>query len=89
MPRYYFHVQDGVSMPDRVGTELVDWSQARIEAIQLAGQILRDDAPTIAMGEDWHLDVTDEFGLVLFRFDFISHEAAALSSHKRRLSRPS
>jgi hypothetical protein len=59
MPRYFFHVRDGVSTPDETGTELSDLDQARIEAIQLTGQIFRDEARRIARGEDWFLEVTD------------------------------
>lgn len=84
MPRYFFHVRDGVSTPDETGTELSDLDQARIEAIQLTSQIFRDEARRIARGEDWFLEVTDEARLVLLRFDFISQEAPAAS----RLRRP-
>jgi hypothetical protein len=51
--------RDGVSTPDETGTELSDLDQARIEAIQLTGQIFRDEARRIARGEDWFLEVTD------------------------------
>ncbi|ONF47969.1 DUF6894 family protein [Methylobacterium radiotolerans] len=83
MPRFYFNIYDGVSLLDDTGTELSDWREARIEAIRLAGEIFRDDAQRIALGEDWHIEVTDEHGLVLFRFDLISHEAPVLSSQRR------
>jgi hypothetical protein len=84
VPRYFFNVYDGVSMPDATGTELPDWQDARVEAIQLAGAIFRANAARIALGEDWHIEVTDERQLVLFRFDFISQEAPVLSSQRQK-----
>ena len=84
MPRFFFNVYDGVSSIDDTGTELADWKEARIEAIRLSGAIFTDDAQQIALGEDWHIEVTDERGLILFRFDFVSHEAPVLSSQRRK-----
>ena len=82
MPRYYFNIYDGVSTPDDTGTELANWQEARIQAIKFAGAIIKDEAERIAQGDDWHLEVTDERQLILFRFNFLSLEAAALSSHR-------
>lgn len=70
MPRFHFNVYDGLSQLDREGQELAGWEEARLEAIRLAGAILRDEAKRIALGEDWRMEVTDETGLVLFRLDF-------------------
>ena len=78
MPRYYFHIHDGVSMIDDEGTELAGWTEAKIEAIRLAGSVIKDEAKHIALGEDWRIEVTDERGLILFRFDFVSLTAPAL-----------
>ena len=77
MPRFHFNVHDGADLPDRTGTELADWQDARLEAIRLAGAILREDARRIALGEDWRMEVTDETGLMLFRLDFTVMETAA------------
>ncbi|MGH1571021.1 DUF6894 family protein [Methylobacterium sp. P31] len=89
MPRYFFNIYDGVSLPDDAGTELTDWREARVEAVGLAGEIFQNYAQRIALGEDWHIEVTDERQLVLFRFDFISHEAAVLVSQRRTPIKPS
>lgn len=78
MPRYFFNVYDGVSSPDPTGTELPDWQAARIEAIGLAGAIFKDEAKRIAVGDDWRLEVADERGWVLFRFDFVSSQDSAV-----------
>lgn len=84
MPRYHFNVYDGVSSLDLDGTELPDWQTARIEAIRLAGEILKDDADRIDLGEDWQIEVTDHTGLVLFRMVLHVVEAAALPRTDRR-----
>jgi hypothetical protein len=83
MPRFYFHVHDGVSELDREGTELPDWEEARLEAIRQTGAILRDEAWHIALGEDWRMEVTDERGLLLFRLDFTVVASPTLT-HSRR-----
>lgn len=85
MPRYFFDIYDGVSMLDDTGTELADRQQARIQAIEFAGEVIRDEAKHIALGEDWRIEVTDERKLVLFRFEFITLEAPALSSHRGKV----
>lgn len=80
MPRFHFNIYDGVSLPDPHGTELPDWHSARIEAIRLSGEIVREDAKRLALGQDWHMEVTDNAGLVLFRLDFSIMEAPATQS---------
>lgn len=88
MPRYFFHVRDGRSVPDDTGTELADWAEARVEAIRLCGAIIEDDAERLALSDEWYLDVEDERGLVLFRFSFISLEAPVLTSQRRTPLKP-
>jgi hypothetical protein len=79
MPRFYFNVHDGKSGLDIEGTELPSWHAARIEAIRLAGEILRDDAPHIALDDTWRLEVTDHCGLVLFQIAFLLIDSPVLS----------
>ena len=78
VPRYHFNVYDGVSSLDSDGTELPDWRAARIAAIRFAGEILRDDADRIDLGQDWWIEVTDHTGLVLLRMALHVAEAATL-----------
>ncbi|KAB1071210.1 DUF6894 family protein [Methylobacterium planeticum] len=78
MPRYFFHVHDGVSLLDHEGTELADWHQAQFHAIRTAGEIISDNAKRLKLGEDWKMEVTDEVGLVLFRLDFHVASSAAV-----------
>jgi hypothetical protein len=83
VPRYFFHVYDGRADRDTTGTELPGVDQARREAIAYAGRILDDDAHRIALGEDWHMDVTDEAGLLLFRLDFLVTNAPAVPVRRK------
>jgi hypothetical protein len=78
MPRYFFNIHDGKSIIDEEGTELPNWQAARIEAIGLAGHILKDEAHRIALGEDWRIEVTDHTGLILFQMTFQVVEAPVL-----------
>jgi hypothetical protein len=42
MPRYFFHVMDGVETIDTEGTELAGFDEARVEAIVVSGEMLKD-----------------------------------------------
>ena len=75
MPRFHFHVHDGCSVLDPEGTELPDPQAARLEAIRIAGDILKHDAHRIALGEDWRIEVTDHTGLILFQMTFLVVES--------------
>lgn len=60
MPRYYFHVQDGSSLPDDTGSEFPNIEAAKLAAIDFAGSLLREGIPAgIWNGETWQLYVTD------------------------------
>jgi hypothetical protein len=83
MPRYFFHVFDGKALRDREGTELPDYNHARREAISYAGKLLDDDASRIGLGEDWHMEVVDEVGLILFRLDFFVTASPVLTAERR------
>ncbi len=78
MPRFHFHIFDGRDRRDNDGTELSGFQEARLEAIRCAGEILKDDAHRIALGEDWYMDVTDEVGLILLRLDFSAQVSSAI-----------
>lgn len=82
VPRFHFNVYDGVSEVDRVGTELGNYDEARIEAMRLAGEILKNTAHRLVLGEDWRMEVTDDVGLILFRLDFTVLEAPAVSGNR-------
>ena len=82
MPRYHFHVRDGVDRPDRDGIDLPDIRVARAEALKLAGEIIRDAGMRDDLGEEWRITVTDEAGLTLFIMDFLVAEASTLKQRR-------
>ncbi|WP_267359093.1 MULTISPECIES: hypothetical protein [unclassified Methylobacterium] len=82
MPLYFFHVRDGRSSPDDTGTELANWHEARREAVQFAGEVIRDNAQQIALGQDWHIEVTDEHQVPLFRLDFVTTESPVIADQR-------
>ena len=80
MPRFHFNVYDGHSEIDWEGTEFPDWRAARIAAIELAGEIIRDNAKQISSGEIWRIEVTDDGDFVLLRLDLSVVESPVVES---------
>lgn len=81
MPRFFFNIYDGISLIDKVGTELADWHEAQAEAVRVAGAVIANSAKRLKLGEDWMMDVTNEAGLVIFQLDFhIAGSAAIMGS---------
>ena len=78
MPRFHFHVFDGVDAPDEGGQELDSWDEARLVAIRAARELLEDRAGKDSLDEGWHMEVTDEYGFVRFRLDFRIDETPTL-----------
>ena len=79
MPRYFFNVYDDRKLIDEEGTVLPNWRVAQAVAIRYAGELLQSEAERLKAGEDWHLEVTDETGLILFRLDFSLNASSALA----------
>lgn len=77
MKRYHFNIYDGYSDLDDEGHEFPDWPTARLEAVKLAGAVLKDAAQRVLAYPDWRLEVTDTDGLVLIRLDFSAVESPA------------
>lgn len=77
MPRYYFHVHDGVDSLDMEGTELPGIDAARAEAIVLAGEIIQNAGMRADLREEWRITVADVTDLVLFRMTFMVAESPA------------
>ena len=69
MPRYFFNVRTGHSEPDTEGSELTSPDAARLAAIQLAGEILRDEAHRRKLGDAWCLEASDEAGGIICSVD--------------------
>jgi uncharacterized protein DUF6894 len=59
--RYYFNIHDGESRFDDEGTEFVDFTEVRAQAIQTTVDLLKDiQGPRFWSGEPWRLWVTDQ-----------------------------
>ena len=58
MPRYFFHLHDGVDIPDLQGTVLPGPKEAKAQAILTTGEIVRDVSEGPA--EELRMDVVDE-----------------------------
>jgi GTP-dependent phosphoenolpyruvate carboxykinase len=79
MPRYFFNVIDGCSIIDNQGSELASLKEARVEAIQLASAILRDEGDTFWNGQEWHMNVTDASGQSVLKLHFSAEDQGTTS----------
>ncbi len=70
MSLFRFQIFDGRSQIDPHTIDLPNLAAARREGIRRAGATLVLDAPIMTPDKDWRLDVTDEQGTLLFRYDF-------------------
>jgi hypothetical protein len=72
-----YHLVDRYDLiPDEVGIEIANLTQARAEAIKAIHEFRQECAPTAAASRDWRIEVTDAFGAVAFRIEL--SEPAAL-----------
>ncbi|RAK57006.1 DUF6894 family protein [Phenylobacterium deserti] len=79
MARYFFHFGDTPRGVDVRGQELPDHNTARIEAVRLLGEVLRDKAGEFWDEQSMKLIITDEAGLMLFVLDVSAIEAPAVT----------
>jgi hypothetical protein len=82
MPRYFFHFGDTALGLDVRGQELSDHNTARIEAVRLLGEVLKDKAGEFWDAQEMKLTITDGTGLILFILDVSAIEAAAVSPRR-------
>lgn len=75
MPRYFFYVRDGNTIPDAEGTELPDIYTAQEQAIRTSGTILREKGARFWDGTEWRMEVTDEQGTFLLVLRFSAEES--------------
>jgi hypothetical protein len=66
MPRFYFHTEDGRFFPDEQGTEFPDVESAKIEAVKVLCDILKDDPQEYWLHEHFAIIVADESKEPLF-----------------------
>jgi hypothetical protein len=72
MPLYYFNVDDGQSLPERIETEFLDDEAVRQEAVSVAGEFLTELDGDIwkREGNFWNMTVTDSGGNTICSFHF-------------------
>jgi len=95
MPLYYFDIKDGQDFPDPEGSEWPDLQAARIEAVRLSAEVLREMPERFWHCEEWTMSVSDEDGHPLFTLTFkatsatpgspdhLSHAALAEAASRR------
>ena len=66
MPHFSFHVRDGVKLADRSGEDLPDLRAARLRAVRLTEELLREHQDARWINEDWKIVVTDAQNVVVF-----------------------
>lgn len=66
MPRYYFPIFHKHVQPDNEGLELADRHAAWEQATKTAGEVLKDIDGNLHLGDEWRLEVEDEFRQPLF-----------------------
>ena len=77
MPRYFFHVEDEAKFPDAVGTVLRDLAEARVEAVKVSGELLRDSVEKFWSAGKWRITVTDHQQKIMFALNFEAEEPSA------------
>jgi hypothetical protein len=77
MPRYFFSCEGAQSFDDQEGTELDGPHEARIQAIENAGEIIRDHAESFSARPRWRMTVSDDQGTALFHLHFSVEQARA------------
>lgn len=66
MPLFYFDITDGSREQDLAGSEFASLDQARTQAIEFAGELLKDHSHLIWDGHDLRVEVLDERRVPLF-----------------------
>jgi hypothetical protein len=77
MPRYHFHVEDGLHHWDDEGAELPDTEAARAYALRYFGNMLECSLCSVWDGNDVRMEVADESGLVLFALYLVGIDSPA------------
>lgn len=78
MPLYFFHIEDHQRYIDEDGVELADLTAARIEAVRVSSDMLRDHAKEFWQLGEWRVVVTDAHDKILFALSFESVDPATL-----------
>ena len=77
VPRFYFHTETDVRVTDADGQEFDSYEEARREAIQTCGQMMKEAAVAFWGSRPWNVSVTDETGLILWEIYIDGQTSAA------------
>jgi hypothetical protein len=75
--KFYFAVRTDTHVLHADSVELQGLDQARVEAARRVGELLKEHAAELWVDEEWHMDVTDETGLILFVITISAHKTSA------------
>lgn len=67
MTRYFFHTEDGLRLEDEDGTLLPSDDAARLEAVRILGELLREKPEMFWAHERFDVTVVDETGATLVK----------------------
>lgn len=75
MPFYHFDIADAYLPIPCEGLELGSLGAARAQALEYAGQILRDQKPSFWNHGEWTMTVSDHAHVSLFCINVTAHDA--------------
>lgn len=78
MPRYYFDITAVRTRRDEEGDELEGLSAARLHAVELSGEFLRNFPDRFWRKRTWSCSCRDESGRVLFVLQVFATESPGL-----------
>ena len=66
VPRYVLKILKQGHEPDQIDIDLPNIGAARVEAVRMMGEDMRDYPDVFLIDEEWQIAVSDDRGLVLF-----------------------
>jgi len=77
MPIFYFDSEDGGRHPDLEGVELPSLDAAKLEAVKMTGEMLRDQPGQLWRSQAWRVVVSDHEHQTLFVIRVAAGRSAA------------
>lgn len=75
MPRYFFHICNGIEDIDEQGHELPDVEAARLEAVRYGGGLLRDDPSLLLSDRNLRINVMGDNRQLCFAIVMVAVDA--------------
>jgi hypothetical protein len=79
MARYFFHTDTITRVTDTEGMECISQVEARRQAIQTCGEMMRDSPEGFWGSRPWSVTVTDADGLIFWEINIDGSAAPAAS----------